>query len=701
MMSHIIRKNHKGIQTQLIVALLFFLYIVTPAAVSAQTVYAPGASFTIGEFVYDDNYVATTTDCHISIWYPDPSAGLAVNNELMTASTTGWHYYNFSGSATLGIWPATMSCGTPGVDLIQSEKTFIIATSTGAASDVSAAVWNNGGRTLTDYATSSIVDAVWNIATSTFATAGSIGKHLVTNLDAAVSDVASAVWRYVADTGRTLSSALLGTGPEQLATESYVNLATSTINTTIGNASSSIVASVNTNTASALTIASSSIAAVVNTNTTNVVSNASSSLASSLPYLIWSYTGGRTLSAFGDLAADVWNSTYASVRRLSDSLLGTGPEQLATESYVNLATSTLTTNIETASSSIAALINTRASLSSQQAGWTVTMSDFGETTTGEAYQVKLQVLNYETTPTDSAFTPTLTIRDSAGSIKVPNAEYDGVMLKDLVLEGTYYYSYTIPSGAVSGVWETEVSTIVAAGKTIRTNDYWWVSASPADVKIISIAEHTGTSITANVEITNKGTAKSDFNYVYCIVDSEDNLCGGNDDIAYKSETVEIKAQETLSLPLNRVVPSMGTYWFKVKARALSEVNWAAASEQFIASEALTPSCGNGSCSGGETCSTCPADCGQCGGGGGGGGGAAIVPIIPPIVSGASKGADLNGDNIVNSVDFSILLYFWKTKPPFVNKYVDMNGDGRVDSIDFSILLYQWGGPGKVVPVTKK
>jgi len=29
-----------------------------------------------------------------------------------------------------------------------------------------------------------------------------------------------------------------------------------------------------------------------------------------------------------------------------------------------------------------------------------------------------------------------------------------------------------------------------------------------------------------------------------------------------------------------------------------------------------PSCGNGICNGGETCSTCPADCGSCGGGGG-------------------------------------------------------------------------------------
>ncbi len=53
----------------------------------------------------------------------------------------------------------------------------------------------------------------------------------------------------------------------------------------------------------------------------------------------------------------------------------------------------------------------------------------------------------------------------------------------------------------------------------------------------------------------------------------------------------------------------------------------------------------------------------------------------------------NSDGIVDSTDFSILLYFWKKKPPFRNPCVDINGDKKVDSIDFSILLYQWGKPG--------
>ncbi|MEK7185457.1 MAG: dockerin type I domain-containing protein, partial [Patescibacteria group bacterium] len=58
-------------------------------------------------------------------------------------------------------------------------------------------------------------------------------------------------------------------------------------------------------------------------------------------------------------------------------------------------------------------------------------------------------------------------------------------------------------------------------------------------------------------------------------------------------------------------------------------------------------------------------------------------------TGSSNGADFNGDNEVNSVDFSILLAFWQRLPPFSNPSVDINKDGKINSVDFSILLYQW------------
>ena len=305
--------------------------------------------------------------------------------------------------------------------------------------------------------------------------------------------------------------------------------------------------------------------------------------------------------------------------------------------------------------------------------WTVTLSDFGQTTVSTAYKAKLQVLNYQTIPTDADSLPTVTITDPAGTVQVAAA----VMTKDS--DGTYSYSYTISPSAVGGIWETVVSTTID-GQVVESTDYWSVSSSPADVQIIEITDTTIPFITANVRIDNMGTAGSDFYYVYCIVDTQENLCGGMDDVDYAADTAYINPGSfiNLSLTLDNI-PSPGTYWFKVRARALAETLWAASTEQFIA-DSDTGGGGGGS-----------------GGGGGGGGsssGGGGTPTPPPTSSGdACTGADFDHDGIVNSIDFSILLFFWNGQPPFSNPCVDINKDSRADSVDFSILLYQWGGPG--------
>lgn len=239
-------------------------------------------------------------------------------------------------------------------------------------------------------------------------------------------------------------------------------------------------------------------------------------------------------------------------------------------------------------------------------GWTVTLSDFGETTVNTAYKAKLQVLNYAAIPTDADSLPTVVITDSAGTVQVPA----GVMTKDS--NGTYSYSYSIGGSAVGGVWETVVSVVIN-GKTVRVNDFWSLSSSPADVSIIGITDKVIPIITANVRIDNKGTSNSDFYYVYCIVTSENNLCGGNDDVDSGSATVFINAGSfvNLSLTLDEV-PTAGTYWFKVRARALAETNWAASTKQFIAeSGTITPQVNPP--------------------GGGGGGGGAPVPAQTAVV----------------------------------------------------------------------
>ncbi|MEK9186574.1 MAG: dockerin type I repeat-containing protein, partial [Patescibacteria group bacterium] len=55
---------------------------------------------------------------------------------------------------------------------------------------------------------------------------------------------------------------------------------------------------------------------------------------------------------------------------------------------------------------------------------------------------------------------------------------------------------------------------------------------------------------------------------------------------------------------------------------------------------------------------------------------------------ASKG-DLNSDNRVNLVDFSIAAYWYKRPLPPVS--ADLNSDGKVDLVDFSIMAFYWTG----------
>jgi uncharacterized membrane protein YgcG len=236
--------------------------------------------------------------------------------------------------------------------------------------------------------------------------------------------------------------------------------------------------------------------------------------------------------------------------------------------------------------------------------------------------------------------------------------------------GTYSYSYTTPGNAPAGTWETVFSANVETGKTLPGNDYWTVVTTPAQVIINSISDTTVPQVAANVTITNEGLSGNEYQYEWCVVSNTDNTCGGGDDTFHAVAAKYINAGEDFNTTLTADVPTAGVYYFKLIVYFGTESS--GASRTFTA----TVDTGGGGSSGG----------GSSGGGGGGGGGGSSSDTT----SGICRRADFNCDKKVNSIDFSILLYFWKTKAPFSNKYVDLNKDGKIDSVDFSILLYEWG-----------
>lgn len=53
-------------------------------------------------------------------------------------------------------------------------------------------------------------------------------------------------------------------------------------------------------------------------------------------------------------------------------------------------------------------------------------------------------------------------------------------------------------------------------------------------------------------------------------------------------------------------------------------------------------------------------------------------------------ADLNTDQLINLVDFSILMFNYGAKSPS-NKAADINDNGPVDLVDFSVMMFHWTG----------
>jgi len=154
------------------------------------------------------------------------------------------------------------------------------------------------------------------------------------------------------------------------------------------------------------------------------------------------------------------------------------------------------------------------------------------------------------------------------------------------------------------------------------------------------------------------------------------MCGGGDDEFTSTAAKLIQPGENFDTTLNSTVASVGNYWFHLNVQFGSDSSQA--TQSFTATTdtgPVTPPSGGG-------------------GGGGGGGGNPVVPI-QPVQNGACAVppvGDFNKDCKVNSVDFSIMLAFWKTSPPFKNEAVDINRDGKINSIDFSILLSHWTKP---------
>lgn len=125
-----------------------------------------GSSCTVGEFVYDDSYVAlNSATCQITSRNPDGT--LYLNAQAMThaSENDGWYYHSFTTPSTTGLYRTEVKC-TIGSDVIALDKSFEVQaspTTPPSANDIAVATWGYSNRSLSTFG--SLVTDIWNSAT--------------------------------------------------------------------------------------------------------------------------------------------------------------------------------------------------------------------------------------------------------------------------------------------------------------------------------------------------------------------------------------------------------------------------------------------------------------------------------------------------------------------------------------------------------
>jgi hypothetical protein len=263
------------------------------------------------------------------------------------------------------------------------------------------------------------------------------------------------------------------------------------------------------------------------------------------------------------------------------------------------------------------------------------------------------------------------------------ASNGGSALVDYVIE------YKLTTGGTWSTFADGVSTVPATTVTSLSNDNSYdfrvsaqniigtgsasseVSAtpgSPAQVLVQSFSNLITPTIGTAVRITNEGSVAYEYQYTWCVTDSVINLCGGGNDVFSSTAARLIPAGDNFDTILSSTVLTAGNYFFHIDVQFGSDSSTANQSFTAVDDTPVIPPVSGG-------------------GGGGGGGGSSSQPTSS---DGVCVGSDFNNDGRVNSIDFSIMLAFWKTPAPFKNNCADTNSDKQVNSVDFSILLYQWG-----------
>jgi len=468
----------------------------------------PGISCQIGEYVFaNDGHTPVNTDNYCQVTITDPGDAAVVSAANMNHKADGWYYYSLTISSPLGLYRGLMCCDS-GDRKRCTDKTFILGSSLDEISAKSDQIESN---------TELLRDSTFDF--SGIATGGSASTLVDTDLNQ--SDNYWVDYQLVMISGNN-------SGQRRMVSAFSKSSHTLTVSASFANpiaAGDHYIISHEPKVAQTIW------------NWTSRQLTSAVNVAGDIAQAVWTY-GDKTLTSLGSLAADIWNVSSGSL-----ATSGTIGNQLAA-------------NLDATVSSRASQTSADAIRASQQKQWNLYLSGSPDVATGNTYRAKLWILNYESTPTDAITVPTVTLYDAGRNKVAENVELTKIS------SGIYEYTYNVIPTAIQGNWETQVSATVESGKTISASDYWKVTGSPAQVRINAMNSVSVPNISASATITNEGSVGYEYHYEWCVVSSQNNACGGNDDVFYSSAAKFIQPDENWITDLPATVSSAGDYWFK-------------------------------------------------------------------------------------------------------------------------------------------
>ncbi|GAG30406.1 unnamed protein product, partial [marine sediment metagenome] len=179
--------------------------------------------------------------------------------------------------------------------------------------------------------------------------------------------------------------------------------------------------------------------------------------------------------------------------------------------------------------------------------------------------------------------------------------------------GQHNYTYTVEASVVEGQWESIINA-TKSSTSYFANHFWKVVGGPFDVRNITILNSSINNLIINVTTENTGGANKDLTLQWDLTKESDGtlLHSGADTFMVPASSTRLWTVTPTTTFIGQVrITMLGFY---------SETEKAGAYKVF-STTTTGLYCGDGICNNGETCSTCPADCGVCvtppsGGGGG-------------------------------------------------------------------------------------